>query len=306
MTWRESTRSEIQTYYDEEFPSYEASLPAFITPHDPKEYALAFSNPYPTRQLGRRPFIRRSTRRDTGTDDGGPPVFDSFDELLAFIRYPAENDPLSGSSALADPAFVDAQRPVPEAVYYAADMWTRPWLLWIDIDAKDVARTRARTRYPDADNPVEAAGILDADPTGYPYAFEDVRQAIQYGFDVESFFTEDLCAAETMVVYSGQGCHVYLLDDDPYHRYDEAAREIINDVLTTDYEIPIDTVVTADQSRVARLPYSLHAGVSRIVTPISDPEYDFIENPLPRFLTDDETADPTAEGDVIALPGDQA
>jgi DNA primase catalytic subunit len=102
-----------------------------------------------------------------------------------------------------------------------------------------------------------------------------------------------------MVVYSGQGCHVYLLDDDPDHRYDETARELINDALTKDHDIPIDTVVTADRRRVTRLPYSLHADVSRIVTPIDTPDYDFRNDPVPQFLTADDTSpdQPIPSGD---------
>jgi hypothetical protein len=302
MTWRESSRTEIQAYYDDEFPAYQSELPPFITPDTPKEYALAFKSAYPTVETGTRPFIRRSTRPTNDPATPGSPVFDSFKDVLAFIRHPADNDPLDGRSALADPALVDADRPVADAVYYAADMWERSWLLWVDIDAKDVAHERASDYAPDADDPVHATGISAAPPKGYPYAFEDIEQAIEYGFEVEAFFRENLCGEQTMVVYSGQGCHVYLLDDDPKHRYDEASRELLNDVLTADYDIPIDTVVTADQSRVARLPYSLHAGVSRIVTPITDPSFDFRTESTPRFL--DNEGRTGGDTDAISLPGD--
>jgi hypothetical protein len=304
MTWRESTRSEIQQYYREEFPTYQDDLPGFTTPAQPKEYALAFKDAFPTVDAGDRPFIRRATRPNSAPRQPGTPVFDTFEELLAFIQTPADNDPITGASALADPALVDNPRPVSEAVYYAADMWTRSWLLWVDIDAKDVARERASEEAPTADDPVAATGITNRKPPyGYPYAFEDIQQALAYGFEVEEFFSDTLCGEETMVVYSGQGCHVYLLDDDMEHDYDEDSREVINDVLTTDYEIPIDTVVTADRRRVARLPYSLHAGVSRIVTPIDSPDYNFQEDPVPEFLAES-TAASNDDVDAIALPGE--
>lgn len=307
MKWQPSSRSQIREYYREEFQQYQEKLPEFITPGQPKEYALAFRDPYPTVDAGDRPFIRRATRPSSEPRKPGKPVFDSFEELYQFIRHPADHDPLGGAGALADPDLVDRDRPVPEAVYYAADMWHRSWLLWVDIDAKDVARERASEKAPSADDPVSATGITSQEePTGFPYAFEDVEKAIEYGFEVEEFFSNNLCGEHTMIVYSGQGCHVYLLDDDLEHDYDTDSREVINDVLTIDYEIPIDTVVTADQSRVARLPYSLHAGVSRIVTPIEDDDFDFRTDPVPDFLEQDHSdqTGSTAEENAIELPGE--
>jgi len=307
MRWRKSSREEIQKYYREEFPQYRSNLPEFITPGQPKEYALAFQEPYPTADAGDRPFIRRATRPGSDPRDPGKPIFDSFEDLYKFIQYPADNDPIEGAGELADPELVDRDRPVPEAVYYAADMWHRSWLLWVDIDAKDVARERASKNAPDADDPMAATGITNREePIGYPYSFEDIEQAIEYGFEVEEFFNTNLSGEHTMMVYSGQGCHVYLLDDDLKHQYDSDSREVINDILTTDYEIPIDTVVTADQSRVARLPYSLHSGVSRIVTPITDTEFDFRTDPVPGFLsqtTQDQSGNANRT-DVIELPGE--
>lgn len=83
---------------------------------------------------------------------------------------------------------------------------------------------------------------------------------------MKDVFKDDFAADETMVVYSGEGCHVYLLDTDRDHHYDEQSREVINDLLLDEYEIPIDPVVTADRRRVRRLPYSLHADVSRVLS----------------------------------------
>jgi len=311
MTWRSSTREEIRHYYRDEFSAYQGDLPPFIGPGQPKEYALAFDDPYPTVDAGERPFIRRATRPGSEPRNPGEPVFDSFDDVLEFIRHPADNDPIDGSGALADPVLVEQDRPVPKAVYYAADMWHRNWLLWVDIDAKDVAHERAVQDAPDADDPVTAAGIRNQEPPyGYSYAFEDIQQALEYGFEVEEFFSDSLESEDTMVVYSGQGCHVYLLDDDLDHQYDEDSRKVINDVLTTDYEIPIDTVVTADQSRVARMPYSLHTGVSRIVTPIDSPQFDFQTEPVPHFISEassdhasgDSESPYQTDNDIIALP----
>jgi len=136
-------------------------------------------------------------------------------------------------------------------------------------------RIRSRRDVDDRDDDalLNAAGILDAAPEGYPYAFEDIERAIN-GFEVRDIFEDDFNAQETMVVYSGQGVHVYLLDTDPAHRYDAKSREVLNDLLQDTYEIPIDPVVTADRRRVARLPYSLHADVCSIVLPIESQTFD--------------------------------
>jgi len=105
----------------------------------------------------------------------------------------------------------------------------------------------------------------------------------KYGFEVRDIFEDDFNAQETMVVYSGQGVHVYLLDTDPAHRYDAKSREVLNDLLQDTYEIPIDPVVTADRRRVARLPYSLHADVCSIVLPIESQTFD-VQSATPEVL----------------------
>jgi len=96
-------------------------------------------------------------------------------------------------------------------------------------------------------------------------------------------FEDDFNAEETMVVYSGQGVHIYLLDTNLAHRYDAKSREVLNDLLQETYEIPIDPVVTADRRRVARLPYSLHADVCSVVQPIESPNFD-VRSATPEVL----------------------
>jgi len=292
MTWRHATRDDLYTYYTEEFPDYVDDLPSFITATGPKQYALAFDHPHPVRNddAPEKDFVRRDTRQTNVSGELQHAEFDGFDDVLNFIQHPARNDPLSGSEfALADPDLLDQPDPRPEAVYYALDNWDRPWVLLVDIDAKTIARKRAEDALPqntsdrdDADL-LDVTGILDADPAGYPYAFEDVNRAIGYGFEVRDIFEDDFDSEETMVVYSGQGVHVYLLDTDPAHRYDAQSREVLNDLLLKSYEIPIDPVVTADRRRVARLPYSLHADVCRIVQPIESTRFD-PRTATPEFL----------------------
>ncbi|WP_396614036.1 DNA primase (plasmid) [Haloferax sp. S1W] len=283
MTWRHATREEIYRYYAEEFPSYVDELPSFITAKGPKQYALAFQEPHPVRKDGvpDKDFIRRDTWQTNVSGDRTTAAFHDFDDVLEFIRHPARNDPLGRSDfALADPDLLDKPDPRPDAVYYALDHWERPWVLLIDIDAKTIARERATRAVSDEDGSgdseelLDSTGILDAEPAGYPYAFEDIERAIEYGFEVRDIFEDDFNAEETIVVYSGQGVHVYLLDSDPSHGYDAKSREVLNDLLQDTYEIPIDPVVTADRRRVARLPYSLHADVCSIVMPIESPTFD--------------------------------
>lgn len=292
--WREATREELHTYYTETFPDEFDALPSFVTVDGPKQYAIAFRQAYPIRKQNApdRTFIRRDTWQTSESGDRTVPQFRSTENLVEFIQYPARYDPAQGSDyALADPALLERPEPRPDAVYYALDHWERPWVLAVDIDAKDIAAQRAsrETTSSDIDNDSEteqlrAAGILDSAPEGYPYAFADIEQALDYGFTVREIFEDDFSAEETMVVYSGQGCHVYLLDADRKHRYDEQSREVINDLLLEEYEIPIDPVVTADRRRVMRLPYSLHADVSRIVQPIDSPKFDFRTEATPDFL----------------------
>jgi len=292
MSWRQATREEIYRYYAEEFPSYRDELPSFITAKGPKQYALAFQEPHPVRKDGvpDKDFIRRDTWQTNVSGERTTAAFHDFDDVLEFIRHPARNDPFGRSDfALADPDLLDKPDPCPDAVYYALDHWERPWVLLVDIDAKTIARERATQVILDEDvsedseTLLDAAGILEADPAGYPYSFEDIERAIKYGFEVREIFEDDFNAEETMVVYSGQGVHVYLLDTDLAHRYDAKSREVLNDLLQDTYEIPIDPVVTADRRRVARLPYSLHADVCSIVTPIESPDFD-VRSATPEVL----------------------
>lgn len=284
MTWRPATDEEIDRYYAEEFPTVIDQLPAFLTATGPKQYALAFREAHPVRSEERpaKEFIRRDTWQMNGAGDRTIPVFDQFADVVDFIRHPARNDPLAPSEyALADPALLEKSAPQPTAVYYALDHWERPWIPLVDIDAKDIARERANDTLPfgadekGLEDLLDMAGILDAPPVGYPYAFEDIQRALEYGFEVRDIFERDFEAEETMVVYTGQGVHVYLLDSDPAHRYDTKAREVLVDLLVETYDIPIDPVVTPDRRRVARLPYSLHADVCRVVQPIASPNFDF-------------------------------
>nr|WP_273741616.1 hypothetical protein [Natrinema soli] len=197
---------------------------------------------------------------------------------------------------MADPDLLEKSDPISDGVYYGLDNWDRSWVLAVDIDAKDIATARAERELDETDLEIKSADmsrddallaeseIRDADPTGYPYSFEDIDRAIEYGFETRDLFTDVFAAEETLVVYSGQGVHVYLLDEDLEYGYDEKSREVLNDLLLERYEIPIDPVVTADRSRLLRVPYSLHAEVCRVVQPIESPAFDPRTEARPQFL----------------------
>lgn len=297
MTWREATREELFTYYSAEFPEYIEDIPGFVMPTGPKEFGIAFREPYPVRESGApdRAFIRRQTWETDADGDPKRPVFPTWVDLEGFIQHPARYDPLRRLPVgLADPDVLPNPEPYADAVYYSADHWDRPWILFVDIDAKDVARNRARAKissdtYETEEELFAITGVTDAEPEGFPYAFEDVEAAINHGFTTRSIFEEEFCAEHTMVIYTGQGVHVYLLDTDADHRYDAKSREVLNDLLLEEFGIPIDPVVTADRRRMARLPYSLHAGVCRIAQPIDTNRFDVRTQAQPRFLQHEHT-----------------
>lgn len=294
LTWRSATREELHAYYSETFPALVEKLPEFITATGPKQYALALDIPHPVKKEGApaRPFIRRKTWQTTHENERSSPFFTDFIDVLQFIQYPARYDPLRETDVgLVDPDLLDKGDPRPEAVYYGLDHWERNWLILVDIDAKEIARERAEECVADQDQVFEttnellaAAEITEQAPEGYPYEFADIKQALEYGFEVADIFEDDFAAEETMVVYSGQGAHVYLLNDDRDHRYDTRSREVLVTLLGELYEIPLDPVVTPDRQRVARLPYSLHADVCRVVQPIDSPRFDFRTEALPESL----------------------
>lgn len=291
MTWREASREELYRYYTDEFPHRVDDLPSFITPTGPKEFGVSFRAAYPIRKDGApdRDFVRRNTWDTDENGERSHPNYPTVDALIQFIQHPARYDPLRRSAyGLVDPDLLDIPEPFAHGVYYAADHWDRPWVLFVDIDAKVVARNRAieevgENGYETRDELLRESGVLSAEPDGYPYAFEDVKRSLEYGFEVKSIFESDFSADETLVVYTGQGVHVYLLDTDAQHRYDAKSREVLNELLVEEYEIPIDPVVTADRRRLARLPYSLHTGVCRVVQPIERANFDF-QDAQPEFF----------------------
>jgi DNA primase catalytic subunit len=70
------------------------------------------------------------------------------------------------------------------------------------------------------------------------------------------------------VIYSGRGFHVYVEDHDSY-TWDFQQRDQLAKWAKEDAKMPIDTWVTRGGSRFARLPYSLHGLVGKVVTPVT-------------------------------------
>jgi len=292
MTWKQATTDEIAQYYQNEFDGYFEEIPAFIRKSQPKEIGVAFRDAYPVKgdSIPPKQFVRRQAFGDSSSDftqwtgDGG---------IKQFIKAPPANDPISGRHTLVSPDLVDVPA-VPEAIYYATDFHDRNWVLVVDIDAKDVALEYAKATVNGDDEATDddlkrQAGVFDAPPEGFPYRFEDLDQALKYGFEVRDYFENSLDTDATQVVYSGQGCHVYMYDPAPEYRYSEVPRRHIATALEEMRDIPIDTPVTTDESRVIRLPYSLHAGVSRVVTPIESPDFDYRTDAVPAVLADAKT-----------------
>jgi DNA primase catalytic subunit len=289
-SWRESNKKEIIGYYQNEFLSYIEEMPDHISPQRPEEFAISFGegNYYPARDEDRekRQFIRRKSHYS------GTAIFEDFEDLAKLFAWPARMDPLRGyvdSGYLADPDTVDTPEPVSRAVYYHVKDIDDNWPLVFDIDAKDIA-ARVASQHLDIDQEVKKdalykqAGIRDKPPEGYNYTFDHIEQAIQLGFQLEALLHETFNYDDTMVVYSGQGCHIYGFDNDVLHNYDQQSRKVITYHLTEQLDFPLDTVVTTDTNRVIRLPYSLHSGVSRVVTPITNPDFDPRTQAIPQFL----------------------
>lgn len=306
VQWRPSTREEIKSYYTNEFPTRSNKRPEWVTATGPKQYALALDRRFPDYKEGKPPvdFIRRDTRSD------GDYAFGTWEDVEQFLQNPADADPLpeiakdtegNSQAGLVDPNTVNGPRPVPEAAYYALDHHERFWVLSFDIDAKDVAKLELAGHTIDIDSvseeQIKNAGIVAEAPSPVPhprdddgelheyaYRFEHIDKAIDLGFDLVDWLENMVGFNETRVFYSGQGVHVYALDDRPHYQWTYQSRRFITGYIRQKLDIPIDEPVTWDQERVIRIPQTLHTDVSRIVTPISSRDFDYRNNSRPQFM----------------------
>lgn len=87
------------------------------------------------------------------------------------------------------------------------------------------------------------------------------------------------------IVYSGRGCHVHIHDEEAYN-LSKQDRVKLNREFST---FAFDPWVSDGTKRLVRLPFSLNALVSRIVTPLKDSEIKGFDpkgenRPIPNFL----------------------
>ena len=89
------------------------------------------------------------------------------------------------------------------------------------------------------------------------------------------------------IIYSGRGFHIHVLDEDSLSWSYSKRKKFANKIRNRGYLI--DVWVTSGSMRLIRLPFSLHAMVSRVVTPLTISELESF-NPLenerctPNFL----------------------
>lgn len=298
--WRPLTPEEIRTYYEETFPTQIGKLPDWIGPNTPKQYGFALNERYGRENnLPPTDFIRRDTRKQNRV------VIDDWQTFFDWIQDPVENEILhedASGGGLSREATeknenLSTEPLVTEAAYYALDNHETFWMLAFDIDAKDIAKERvqAEEQARNEDTPFEtekevvrANGVYKQPPTAktvktangerkheYAYSFNDLREALNQGFELKTWLADTVGFDETYVFYSGQGCHIYARDNDPYYKWTQQSRAFLSEYIEKELEIPIDTPVTIEDNRLLRLPYSIHSEVNRVVTEIDDPDYDF-------------------------------
>jgi len=175
-------------------------------------------------------------------------------------------------------------------------------VLGFDIDAKDMAKQRIAGSNTSFENvstdELEAHGVIDEPPepavippenassappeeasghtVTYPYTFTDLENTINSAFNLKDWLETTVGFDDVRVVYSGQGAHVYAFKDDPAYKLTMQSRKFLADsYIKEQLNIPLDAGVTWDESRVMRLPFSLHGDVNRVVREITSPSFDF-------------------------------
>jgi DNA primase catalytic subunit len=165
----------------------------------------------------------------------------------------------------------------PEDVYYDRNLYE-------DKEKCIECKKRKEKDCPECTNITGQHVMFDVDPENIPCPNcgtleERIKSRSMYRFCYICFkkaamFTRKLYDAlakkgnqKLEVIYSGRGFHVYLEDASSYElRFDK--REALAKWAGGEEHIPIDPWVTRGGTRFARLPYSLHGLVGKIVTPI--------------------------------------
>lgn len=228
-------------------------------------------------------------RRDTHTNSGEP-VWESWDEVAEFCANPVRNDPNRGNHRGLVPEehvpesdkLETTEPPAAEALYANLVREDNSWVLAFDIDADDIAAQRHRKPDDDrqdktilAENGVGERPPLSEGDNTFQYTYQDIQQALTSAHELRDWAHTSLDAEQTAVYYSGQGAHLYIIDTQIAQTYTSSTREAIAKRIINNLNIPIDKRVTYSNNRVLRVPYSIHADVSRIVAPAPDPDFPF-------------------------------
>lgn len=115
------------------------------------------------------------------------------------------------------------------------------------------------------------------------YEFSTVREKTIELYELLSKKFEDM-----RIVYSGRGFHIHVLDKEAYSMKYAERKTLAGRLKEKDF--PLDEWVSSGNTRLIRLPYSLHGMVSRICLPLKPKEverFDPVKNKqaVPKFFT---------------------
>jgi hypothetical protein len=234
-----ATPLEISQHYEQSFLDLTLQNPAYLFPENISEFGLSLSAPVRT-TTGQRDFIRR-----TNTNINTPVKLKNL--CLDIVKYDPQQRILDNS-------------PLKGLYFKLKDIQNHGWLLAFDIDAKHVAQHGLCSYHNEEKKP--DTDLLSLPPFNYPYCFNCLFLTIKYAYDIKNIFAGWGFNAQNINIYfSGQGCHIHVYEPACWH-YDVLPRKHIEQLIIEKYKIPIDPVVTCDESRVLRYPGSLNTNVN--------------------------------------------
>jgi len=171
---------------------------------------------------------------------------------------------------------------LPEDVYYDRNIYKDPELCMKKLCFLEC---------PKCDNFVGQELAFDIDPENIPcdckskypnFCNKCLPKAIKSAVELADYLKKYF--KNIKIVYSGRGAHVHVFDKKAYNLSVKEREELNKEVK----HFHIDSWVSRGYIRLMRLPYSLNALVSRIVTPIEDKKFNPLTNKeiLPAFLKD--------------------
>lgn len=177
---------------------------------------------------------------------------------------------------------------IPEDVYYDRNQY------------KDIRKFREEGFREDKDwgNLVGQQLVFDIDPENFNCKFHKrfnftfcescQKMALHEGRKLYLFLEQEIGFKNLRFVYSGRGCHIHVFDKGAY-KMSVKERTELNEELKS---FKIDPWVSQGCVRLIKVPYSLNAVVSRVVSPLNIKDIDRF-NPMcdkraiPRFLKDE-------------------